>query len=114
MPKTYPKRPCLYCDRPHTLRGDYCGVRCRVAAWRGRNREEVDDDDQDDDQDEAGDIDYQVTPTGRVWVVGTDDKYLVCAHPGCMVRLPAGSHAKYCCNACRQDAYRQRQKIGTK
>lgn len=82
-----------------------------MAAWRGGRRDEPWDDD-DADQDEAADIEYEVTPTGRLWVVDGDDEYLVCAHPDCMKRLPRGSHGKYCSNACRQSAYRLR-KVGT-
>ncbi len=108
MFKTYPERPCLHCERPHTLRGDYCSGRCRVAAWR-ETREPVAPDDRHEDDEAGSDIEFQTTNTGRLWVVGEDDKYLVCAHPDCWTRLPAGSHAKFCSNACRQDHYRLRK-----
>ncbi len=55
------------------------------------------------------DIEYVVTGSGRHFVVDDDEAIGICAHPLCLLPIPVGSRAKYCCGACKQDAYRLRR-----
>ncbi len=75
-----------------------------MAAWRERNRDMVEEDDQ-----QGQDIEYVVTGSGRHFVVDDEEAFGICAHPHCLHPIPVGSRAKYCCGACKQDAYRLRR-----
>ncbi len=105
MKRESPQKTCWHCGQPFDRRGMYCSGRCKVAAWRRRQRGEVDDDPTPD----PWDIDFEFSKAGHLLMVDQVGSVVgrVCAHPGCLT--PVTARQKYCCNAHRQDAYRLRK-----
>lgn len=91
-----PKRPtttCLHCGRPHTRLREFCSDRCRVYHWRALAKEG-----RPNDRITADDVE-----------LADDPELYRCGYIGCGRPLVGKRRAaRYCSDACRQAAYRER------